>query len=41
MIAHEYNCAPEDLGMVDDEDGDFVTLNDRKIVEVVAARSNT
>lgn len=38
VVASEFECSPDDLGMADDEDGEFVTLRNEKIVEVVYAR---
>jgi hypothetical protein len=35
-VANEFECSPDDLDLIDDEDGDFVVLNGEKIVEVCA-----
>jgi len=37
-VASEFECSPDDLGMVDNEDGDFVVLNGKMIVEVHPCR---
>lgn len=37
-VASEFECSPDDLGMTDDEDGEFVVLGDRRVAEVVYAR---
>lgn len=38
VAAHEFECAADDLELIDDEDGEFVSLRGEKVIQIHECR---